>query len=35
MLLRELDTAGRRRGVIVCSIAEALAHVRALDAESQ
>src|SRR5688572_20505528 len=35
MLLRELDTAGRRRGVMVCSVAEALAHVRALDEETQ
>jgi hypothetical protein len=31
MLLRDLDTAGRRRGVMVCDIAEALEHIRALD----
>jgi hypothetical protein len=33
MLLRELDTAGRRRGVDVCSVAEALAYVRELEGE--
>jgi hypothetical protein len=33
MLLRELDTAGRRRGVDVCSVAEALAYVRELERE--
>ncbi len=33
MLLRDLDTAGRRRGAIVCTVAEALAYIRSLDAE--
>ncbi|HZN68307.1 MAG TPA: hypothetical protein VFB66_23680, partial [Tepidisphaeraceae bacterium] len=33
MLLRELDTAGRQRGVGVCTVNEALAYVRALDQE--
>ena len=32
MLLRECDVGGRRRGVAVCDVAEALAMVRALDA---
>jgi hypothetical protein len=31
MLLRELDTAGRRRGVAVCEVSEALAFIRELD----
>jgi hypothetical protein len=31
MLLRELDAAGRRRGVEVCTVAEALAYVRELE----
>jgi hypothetical protein len=30
MLLRELDTAGRKRGVVVCEISEALAVIREL-----
>ncbi len=34
VLLRELDTAGRRRGVVVCEVGEALAFVRELS-ESQ
>jgi hypothetical protein len=34
MLLRDLDTAGRRRGVAVCTVAEALEYLRSLDAES-
>jgi len=33
MLLRDVDTAGRRRGAIVCTIAEALAYVRSLEEE--
>jgi hypothetical protein len=33
MELREMDDAGRRRGVQVCTVAEALAYLRALDAE--
>ena len=33
MLLRELDRAGRRTGVPVCTVAEALAYVRGLDEE--
>ena len=33
MLLRELDTAGRQRGVGVCTVNEALAYVRALEQE--
>ena len=33
MLLRELDAAGRRRGAAVCTVAEALDYLRALDAE--
>jgi predicted nucleotidyltransferase len=33
ILLRELDTAGRRRGVDVCTVAEALAYVRELEGE--
>ena len=33
MLLRELDTAGRRRGVDVCTVADALAYVRELEGE--
>ena len=32
MLLRELDSAGRQRGVQVCSIADALIYIRDLDA---
>jgi hypothetical protein len=35
MLLRELDTAGRRRGVTVCTVAEALEYLRSLDAENE
>lgn len=31
MLLRDLDSAGRKRGVMVCVIAEALEHIRKLD----
>src|SRR5690242_5547326 len=31
LLLRELDTAGRRRGAAVCTVAEALEYVRSLD----
>ncbi len=31
MLLRELDTAGRRRGVQVCEISEALAFIRTME----
>ncbi|HYE21140.1 MAG TPA: HD domain-containing protein [Tepidisphaeraceae bacterium] len=31
MLLREFDRAGRVRGAVVCSVAEALAYVRELD----
>ena len=34
MLLQELDRAGRRRGVEVCSVAEALAFIRSLDETS-
>ena len=34
MLLRELDTAGRRRGVAVCTVAEALTYLRELEAEN-
>jgi hypothetical protein len=30
MLLRELDVAGRRRGVVVCEVAEVLAFIREL-----
>jgi len=30
MLLRELDTAGRRRGVQVCDVSEALDFIRRL-----
>ena len=30
MLLRELDTAGRRRGAAVCEVAEALGFIREL-----
>jgi predicted nucleotidyltransferase len=33
MLLRELDSAGRRRGVAVCTVAEAIAYLRRLDAQ--
>jgi hypothetical protein len=33
MLLEELDRAGRRRGVEVCTVDEALAFIRALDEE--
>jgi predicted HD phosphohydrolase len=33
MLLRELDTAGRRRGAVVCTIGEALAYVQELESE--
>ena len=33
MLLRELDTAGRRRGAVVCTVAEALEYVRELEDE--
>jgi hypothetical protein len=33
MLLRELDTAGRRRGVVVCTVSEALAYVAELEGE--
>jgi hypothetical protein len=33
MLLMELDQAGRRRGVIVCTIAEALGYIRSLENE--
>ena len=33
MLLRELDTAGRRRGVAVCTVEEALAYVASLEGE--
>ena len=35
MLLRELDTAGRRRGVRVCTVAEALEYLQILDAEGE
>jgi hypothetical protein len=28
------DAAGRRRGVVVCTVAEALAYVAALESES-
>jgi predicted HD phosphohydrolase/predicted nucleotidyltransferase len=35
MLLEELDKAGRRRGVQVCSVTEALAYVRELDRDSR
>jgi hypothetical protein len=35
MLLQELDRAGRRRGVEVCTVAEALAYVRSLDAAGE
>jgi len=35
MLLRQLDTHGRERGVAVCDIAEALAHIRSLDEENK
>jgi len=31
LLLRELDTAGRRRGAAVCTVAEALGYVRSLE----
>jgi predicted nucleotidyltransferase len=31
MLLRELDTAGRRRGVSVCTVAEAIEYMRSLE----
>ena len=31
MLLRDLDSAGRRRGIQVCSVAEALDFIRELD----
>ena len=34
MLLRELDKAGRTRGVIVCTITEALDYLRSLENES-
>jgi predicted HD phosphohydrolase len=34
MLLRELDTAGRRRGVDVCTISEAIAYLRGLEQEA-
>ena len=34
MLLRELDVAGRRRGVVVCSVDEALEYIRALEGET-
>ncbi len=33
MLLPELDQAGRRKGVCVCSVNEALNYVRALEEE--
>ena len=33
MLLRELDTAGRRRGVVVCDVREALAYIAGLEGE--
>ena len=33
MLLRELDTAGRKRGAAVCSVTEALEYVRQLEDE--
>ena len=34
MLLRELDTAGRRRGAIVGTVAEAIEYVRSLEDEA-
>lgn len=34
MLLRELDSAGRQCGVEVCSIAQALEHIKSLESES-
>lgn len=33
MLLRELDTAGRQRGVQVCTVQEALDHIQSLEGE--
>jgi hypothetical protein len=33
MLLRELDTAGRKRGAAVCTVEEALEYVRQLEEE--
>jgi hypothetical protein len=34
MLLRELDSAGRQRGAVVCTVAEALHYVRSLEEEN-
>jgi hypothetical protein len=33
MLLQELDKAGRRRGVEVCTIAQALEYIRSMEEE--
>jgi hypothetical protein len=35
MLFRELDTAGRERGVAVCDLAAALAHIQELELENR
>ena len=34
LLLRQLDTAGRQRGAAVCTVAQAIDHIRSLKAES-